>query len=406
MAASVSSGPLVSLGGLTGAPSGRAPAEYSQQIGPSIFWSGFGIPVIGTGANKDDINPGAVPAIYAASPIQTLNAIPVAGGATVANGAAAVSGTPLANRTTFAAGIAPGTMAIVNGQPVFNAIALDTALDKAAVVANNNVITLGIPANIWRYFKGQWISIAGAGPAAATLFAQITALGTPSNGQITLNVNPTTAQAAGEIGLTNRWNLYLYGNPAPTGVSAMAAGGMGRFLIPEVSTARGVGVTGVAGGTGGPVLIQGIDIFGQFTSETITATAGATTTYGKKTYKVFLSATPQFNDAHAYTVVTSDLIGLPLSVLPAPNPLPVLLAAGAAYAGSVLQYADQTNPATLTTGDPRGGIQLSNKGPNAGATGAGPDGATLFTVTQTISALAACMGGMFNPGPLFGSSPA
>ncbi len=37
MAASVSSGPLVSLGGLTGAPSGRAPAEYSQQIGPSIF---------------------------------------------------------------------------------------------------------------------------------------------------------------------------------------------------------------------------------------------------------------------------------------------------------------------------------------------------------------------------------
>ncbi len=180
---------------------------------------------------------------------------------------------------------------------------------------------------------------------------------------------------------------------------------MGRFLIPEAATARGVGVTGVAGGTGGPVLIQGLDIFGQAQSETITATAGATTTYGKKTYKVFISATPQFNDAHAYTVVTSDLIGLPLSVLPAPNPLPALLAAGVAYVGSVLQYADITNPATLTTGDPRGGIQLSNKGPVAGATGAGPDGATLFSVTQTISALAAVAGSMFNPGPLFGSSP-
>lgn len=401
MAAAVSSGPLVSLGGLTGAPSGQQPAEYSQQIGPSIFWSGFGVPVISSKANKDNINPGAIPALYVNTPIQTLNAIPAAGGATLATAAAAAVGVPLTNRTTFAAGIAPGAQAIVNGQSVTNAIGLDIVLDKGGVTAPGNVVTLATIANIWRYSKGNWIALAGAGPAASTLFAQILAINS-ALGQLTLSQNVSTTQAAAEIGLTNRYSLYDYGNPAPTGLSAFASGGMGRFLIPECATARGVGVTGVAAGVGGPVQIQGLDIFGQYTSETITATAGATTVWGKKTYKVFLAAVPQFNDSHAYTVVTSDLIGLPISVLPGANP--VVLFAGAPYTGAVLQVADPTNPATQTSGDPRGGIQLSAKGPGAG-TGTGPDGASVLSITQTITALAAVMGNMLNPAPLFGVPP-
>lgn len=255
MAASVSSGPLVSLGGLTGAPGGQQPAEYSQQIGPCIFWAGFGIPIIGSGANKDNINPGAVPAIYASSPLQTINAIPVAGGATLANIAAASVGVPLANWNTFAPGIGFGTPARLNGSPVLNAVALDIALDKAAVTANSNIIVLATPANIWRYSRGMWLALAGAGPVGAMLFAQVTNVGTPVNGQITLSQNAAVTQAVAEVGLTNRYSLYGYGNPPPSGVSAMAAAGMGRFLIPECAVARGVGVTGVAGGTGGPVQI-------------------------------------------------------------------------------------------------------------------------------------------------------
>lgn len=404
MAASVSSGPVVALGGLTGAPSGQQPAEYSQQIGPSMFWGGLGIPVGSAKANKDNVNPGSVPSIYGSFPIQTVNSVPVAGGATLASATTAAIGTPMTNTASFAAGVAPGTQAIVSGAPVYNAVGLDIAIDKAAATLNSNIITLATPANIWRYAKGQWLAIAGAGLAGATLFGQITALGTSTNGQITLSVYAASAQAAAEIGLTNRYSLFDYGNPAPTGVAAMAAGGMGRFLIPEAATARGVGITGVAGGTGGPVLVRGLDLFNQLTSEIITATAGATTAYGKKTYKVFIDATPQFNDAHAYTVVTSDLIGLPLSVLPN-APAPVVTLAGAAYAGAVTQYADLTNPATTTTGDPRGAIQMSSKGPNAGATGAGPDGASRLSITQTISALAAIMGSGINPASLFGVPP-
>ncbi len=403
MAASVSSGPLVSLGGLTGAQSGQQPAEYSQQIGPSIFWSGYGIPIISAGANKDNINPGAIPALYVSPPIQTLNAIPVAGGVTLANIASASVGVPMANRTGSVPGVAAGAPAQLAGQPVLNACALDIALDKGAVSANNNLLNLATPANSWRYSKGMWLAIGGAGAAGNTLIAQILAINS-AIGQLTLSQNALTTSGVAEIGLTNRFSLYGYGNPPPSGVSAFAASGMGRFLIPECATARGLGVTGVAAGTGGPMLLQGVDLFGQPQSEMITVAPGAGTTYGKKTYKVFLAATPQFNDNHAYSVVTSDLIGLPISVLPNSAP-PLVLAAGAAYAGGVFQFADATNPATQTSGDPRGAIQLSTKGPNAGATGAGPDGTTVFSITQTISALAACLGNMLNPTPLFGVSP-
>jgi hypothetical protein len=404
MAASVSSGPIVALGGLTGAPSGQQPAEYSQQIGPSILWSGFGIPVISPGANKDNINPGAIQAIYANFPIQTVNSIMVPGGATVASGATASVGVPLTNTTAFIPGIAPGTPVMVGGIPNYTAVGLDIAIDKAAAVTTGNVITLATPANIWRYTKGQWLAVAGVGPGGATLFAQILALGTPANGQITLSVIPSTAQAAAEVGLTNRFSLYGYGNPPPSGLSDMVAGGMGRFLIPESASTRGIGVTGVTGGTGGPMLIQGLDLFNQPQSEIIAVAAGVATTYGKKTYGVFIAATPQFNDNHAYTVVTSDLVGFPISVLPN-APAPVVTFAGAAYAGAVIQYADLTNPATTSTGDPRGAIQLSTKGPNAGATGAGPNGTGVLSITQTISTLAAVVGSMLNPGPLFGVPP-
>jgi hypothetical protein len=379
------------------------PTEYAQQIGPSIFYGGIGIPAMVAGANKDNINPGAVPAIYMQTPIQTIYAAPVPGGVTLATGAAAASGVALTNTSTFAPGVAPGTAAQLAGTPVFNAVALDIALDKAAAVTSGNVITLAKPANIWRYTKGMWLAIGGAGLAGATLFAQVLALGTPANGQITISAVPSTAQANAEVGITNRYSLYGYGNPAPSGVSDFVAGGMGRFLIPECATARGVGVTGVAGGTGGPVLIQGLDIYNQPQSEIITATAGATTAYGKKTYSTIIAATPQFNDAHAYTVVTSDLMGFPISVVPSAPPPTIMLGATAQTGTLVgIQYADQTAPATTTTGDPRGAFQMSTKGPNAGVTGTGPDGTSIVSVTQTISALAAVTGSMLNPGPLFG----
>jgi hypothetical protein len=180
-------------------------------------------------------------------------------------------------------------------------------------------------------------------------------------------------------------------------------GGAGRFLLPDCGCARGVGVTGVAGGAAGAMLIQGLDLYMRPQSEIISVAAGAGTTYGRKTYKVLLSATPQFSSANNYSVVTSDLIGLPIALLPN-EPALVITVAGAARTGDFLQYADLTNPATTSTGDPRGAVQLSAAGPNAG-TGATPDGVSRFVIVMTLNPAQVLGANALNPGTLFGVNP-
>jgi len=164
-----------------------------------------------------------------------------------------------------------------------------------------------------------------------------------------------------------------------------------------------VGVVGVAGGAAGNILIQGLDTYMRLQSEMVAVPAGAATTYGRKTYKVFLAAIPQFTSANNYTVVTSDLIGLPLSVLPN-QPQPTVTEAGAAYAGAGVQFADLTNPATQATGDPRGGFQLSAAGPLAGVVGTGPSGGA-FVIVMPLNPAQVLSANQFNPGPLFGVPP-
>jgi hypothetical protein len=119
---------------------------------------------------------------------------------------------------------------------------------------------------------------------------------------------------------------------------------------------------------------------------------------------MLLGATPQFTSAFNYSVVTSDLIGLPISILPG-EPPPTVTIAGAPDAGIVFQYADLTNPATTSTGDPRGAVQLSPAGPDAGATGAGPDGVSRIVIEMTLNPAQVLSANQFNPGTLFGVAP-
>jgi hypothetical protein len=245
------------------------------------------------------------------------------------------------------------------------------------------------------------LSIAGAGPGGSMLFAQVTAIGGPGVNSITISSPAQASSAGAQIGT-------YFGDPSAyafkPAYSAFMNGGAGRFLMPDCGCARGVGVVSVAGSPAGNILIQGLDIYMRPQSELIASAAGAGTAYGKKAYKVLLAATPQFTAGQNYTVVTSDLIGLPLSVLP--NQLaPAIRMAGADYSGdAVTQYADLTNPATTLTGDPRGAFQLSPAGPNAGG-GAGPDGLSAFVIVITLNPAQVLSSNQFNPGPLFGVPP-
>jgi hypothetical protein len=410
-------GPLMSLGtaagGLIGgAPSGLSiasgvgnpPLEYSDEIGASIFWAGMAIPATGGPASKDRVGPGAIASVYAAFPIRTINSAPAAGAAALTTAGNATAGTPLVNVTTYAAGRAPVPVTAF-GLPV-TGIALDMALDVASFATSGTVTLTGTSVgNAWRYRIGQWICLLNC-PTNSAQMVQVTAVPTVS----TLTVSPVPlAATSGQITLTNRFNPNVYGaSGAPSSVSSLAPAGTARILIPELGTSRGVGVTGSASSTGGSVLIQGIGPFGGLTSEIIAAPAGATTAWGKKTYDIFISATPQFTDAHNYTVVTSDFIGFPMSVMD------VNSIVTATFAGVALTYAsgsntatiipaDTTYPATTTTGDPRGGIQLTANGPGAAPfTVQTLNGTNLLVVDQRLNPLQVALASAINPGPLLG----
>lgn len=117
--------------------------------------------------------------------------------------------------------------------------------------------------------------------------------------------------------------------------------------------ARAVAITGVLGGSGGHFLVSGADLYGYPQTENINATAGATTTNGKKTWKFIYSVTPLFSDANNYEVGTADIFGFPLKTLLFDQVFvwwnSALITANTGYTA-----ADTTSPATSTTGDVRG----------------------------------------------------
>jgi hypothetical protein len=406
MAKSTFTGPLMSLGGLAGGVGGSTPREYSDEIGPSIFWGGMAIPATGSVSSKDQFGAGSIAAVFGAFPIRTLNATPAPGVGLLTVAAFAIAGVPQPNIVAYALGRAPGTPAVISGIAYLNGVGLDMGLD-AAVFATTGIATLAVPANAWRYRAGQWIGLLNGGPGGATQMSQITAINALT-GVLTLSPAPAV-NSTGQIALTNRFNPNAYGaSGPPSSLAKLASSGSARILIPEIGSARGVGVTGIVGSSGGSVLIQGIDVFGSPQSEMIVRPAGIGTTWGRKTYSIFVSATPQFSDNTNYSVVTSDLIGLPLSVLSADSLVDVAFGGTPAVAGDfTIVPADLTNPATTTTGDPRGAIQVSANGPAAApATPLVLDGATVLTVDQRLNPLQVALATATNPGALLGVAPA
>lgn len=152
---------------------------------------------------------------------------------------------------------------------------------------------------------------------------------------------------------------------------------------------RCVAITGATGGAGGNITVRGWDIYGYPMSQTIAATAGATTVASLKAFKFIGSITPAFSDAHNYTVGTTDVFGLPLKASFFHEALfwwnSTLITANTGFVA-----ADATSPATATTGDVRGtyAVQSASDGTKRLAANISPSQATiataagLFGVTQ------------------------
>jgi hypothetical protein len=396
MARAVFTGPLVSLGTLSGGPTGGQPREYSDTIGPSILFGGLGIPDNRGGGNKDALGQGGVRGIYLSTPVVTINQAPAIGNQALTVPGNAISGTPLPNLAASGAGRITGLVHKTGSAVYNNAVGMDAGWATLALTSGSQVAT-PVAGSMWRYSVGQWLAIGSGGVGGATLFAQVTAVGVST---ITLSVPSNATAGAAAVGPTNLRNPAAFGAPAPNGYSPLMVGGFGRFLLPDCAISRGVGVLGLAASTGGSVLIEGVDLFGAYQSETIVAAAGAATTWGRKTYKQFLAATPAFSDAHNYTIVTSDLFGCPLVDWNADWPS-TLLFGGVAAVNAVFQNPSLDNPQLRTSTDPRGAFQMTANGPLTVGTPYTLDGTTKISLTQVLNP--AMM--LQQPNAMFGVTP-
>lgn len=193
---------------------------------------------------------------------------------------------------------------------------------------------------------------AAANPTSGTALTLVATTGAG----ITVMTAPLTLKASGNTVPISR---VIDGLP---GYSAFGQSLALQAFDSNTLIARAVSLTGVASGTGGAVTVRGYDIYGQPMAETITMTAGAATTNGKKAFKFVTSITPGFTDTHTISAGTADIYGLPLKantygfVSTTFNNLPVTAP------GFVV--ADVTTPATATTGDVRGTITATSNGTN------------------------------------------
>jgi hypothetical protein len=366
-------GPVFTYGDLTklqAATFGSAVPDPNQDAGPSATYQADGFIDIRFLFQKDKVNgyTGVIPAHIDMPFVKSVGAVPaalasnnIAAAQTVASGVAltlagaSVGITPNVPARAFAA-------ALNGGAVTTTGLALDfgfefgncTAGSANITVANANDFTVGMP-----------LVIGNVGNAGGTipLLTQVTSINTTTN-VITVNASyvPLATNATAPIGTGDAWGPSPVGFPIPQAALPWIAAGPGLFLDSRQGIARGVQISGVAGGTGGTFTVRSLDIFGVAMSETITVAAGASTGWGKKAHKYIISVTPNFTDGtHNYSVGTSDVFGMAYRNR-------VWEATDISWGGTFVTTnvgwlaADMTNPATSITGDVRGTTQVSANG--------------------------------------------
>jgi len=387
MSTSAVAGPLVTFG-----QSVYPAIEYNGEAGPSLFYAGAGIldprlPFTYT-PGQDMGQP--ICGFFGYNDVNTLNVVPwtlsttaIAAAANVVNGTAmtlvssnslAGSGTGVAVAQTFTRSdtgvIVTGLLAIDGGTTVTGYISNGTSgtAGNILIVSTASYAPLAIGMLISGTGITTGTQITGYGP---TVNATNGGAGAGFTGSYTVNGPP---QAAGTSGSPVTVTAVL-SNVSVTSSDAVdnsrtPFGQIGSVQLwnPSALTARAVAVTGSSSATGGNILISGYDIYGYPMSEVIAAPASATTVNGKKAFKYIASVTPQFTDAHNYSVGTTDIYGFPfrtdsfadviINYSASLNPTQITSATG--YVAAVSTFA------TTTTGDVRGTYALQT----AASTGA------------------------------------
>lgn len=386
------------MGGLA-AGYGDATPDPNQDAGPSGTFQGDFLLDVRYPFFKDKVQgyTGVVPGVMNEPFLQTVDAIPAAAGvATLAAAALLVGGTPMTLVSAQAAGITPNVPIRPNASPfglnsgaVTNVLALDfgfafgnlTSGNVSVPVADSTQFTAGMPVVVMQ-------------SATSALLTTVQSIVDATH--ITLSNAPTASNATAPIGTGNLWGPSPVGFPAPDAHLPYVAAGPGLLYDVRQTLMRNVSFTGVTGGTGGNIIVTGYDSYWQLQHEQVALPVGATTTFGKKTWKAIVSAVPVaagLDTTHNYSMGTGDVFGFAYRTMSVEylamfwNGTFNAVATGTA---SGWLAADTTNPATNTTGDVRGTWQVSANGGGTAwnAANAGVSNGTISSLAMSGKRLA------------------
>lgn len=341
------SGPLISFGQNTVG----SVTDYNSDLGPSLFWGGVGR--IDPRPNFNYIpgqNSGAPVMGFATSDAMTINYAPYAlSTSAIAAAANVVNGTAMtlvsSNSTSTGVSVSASCINYNTGNAVTGLLLLDGFASFTGVVASNVLTVSSLTGTVT-----VGMTLSGTGVASGTVV--VNQLTGPAGGAGTYTVTGNATVSSTTITGQMTGGFTALGQPfgQPSTV---------YLWNPQALVARAVNVTGSASATGGNILISGYDIYGVPMTEVIAAPASATTVNGKKAFKYIASVTPQFTDAHNYSVGTTDIYGLPLRSDffgdVAINYNSAAITASTGYTAAVT-----TSPATTTTGDVRGTYALQS----------------------------------------------
>lgn len=428
MAATINAGPFVSAGSMLALYGTPNSPDYNPTAGPSFSYQGDAIPDVRYWLQKDQMHRvGILPAHYNSPYFLLCDTTPAASAAAPLNIAAAAtvtSGTAMTLVATGSTGVTPGIIlqpASASGigpqmtsATAVSVLGLDFGFAMGNCTASTGTIATTVRSNttanaISLFSVGQWLAIGRVGNASGTttLFTQVTAIGATG---ITVSPVPQATVTAAPIGSCNLYDINLQvmqPSLLPSTVQPYLAGGIGAFLNPLETCSRNVGIIGSSGAPSGLFTIRGYTVYGEPVTEIITHTGSTGVAYGKKAFKYIASVTPGSGantTVATFSVGTGDTFGF--AVRSDFWEYTNLFWNGAFLSAQTGWLAgDQTSPATTTTGDSRGTIQVSARGNGSGASATVANGSIRLAIFASVPLYNALQGTPVTPAPMYGVTP-
>jgi hypothetical protein len=379
-------GPITSMGSLedtNAASTGTTTVVSIQPLdGPSILYQGWSIAdPRGAPFPKDGFRPGQVAVFAGVGDIYSVDAVPQAASTTALAAAQVITAlAPMALATVAVTNFSAGAASIGVAVPIIpqgttvvvTPIALDFGFATGTTIANSTAVQVS---NTAQFTQGQWLVMPGVGNVGGTL-ALFTQVQTTLNAT-TIAVSPTPATALGvPIGAGNLFGGQFLppgtqfgpANVTPTAHQGRTVAGFAKIANPRELLARNLSVTASASTAGtATILVTGYDVWNAPMTELITA-LGTTTAFGKKAFKFVSSVVPQTigtTVSATYTIGMGDTFGFPVRV-DEWQYIQAFVGSTAVSNNVGITTAVLTSPATNTTGDVRGTIQISPLGAGGG----------------------------------------